>query len=220
MKNSDKLGYGWPPFNKTMLKVMNLICDLRKHNTEHGYFHDLATNAQPGDRPIVFHKLLVPFLYTGTTLAFNQMLGSFPDIREWLNMWHRGWTIWKAHSFNNLEEIPSRPVAFEVARLHKISKTSDSSIGILPSNWFWKVEMSGNLISSLGCGKKEWKYELTNWAVQFLILILEMCLLIILIKISVKLLKDESTLGKLYTLLKSAKESLDLISLKFACLKL
>ena len=38
MKNSDKLCYSWPPFNKAMLKVMKLILDLRKHNIK-GVLH-------------------------------------------------------------------------------------------------------------------------------------------------------------------------------------
>ena len=69
-------------------------------------------------------------LETGTIFACFYSVGTFPKVNDLLNNSVRDGAITSAHSFSNLADIPSGPVAFHTDNADNRLRTSSMETGV------------------------------------------------------------------------------------------
>ena len=69
-------------------------------------------------------------LGTGTIFAYFHSVGTLPEAKDLLNSSVRDGAITSAHSFNNLADIPSGPVAFPIDNADNRLRTSSMETGV------------------------------------------------------------------------------------------
>ena len=79
-------------------------------------------------------------LGTGTIFAYFHSVGTLPKANDLLNSSVRDGAITSAHSFNNLADIPSGPVAFPVDNADNRLRTSSMETGVN------SVELSNSVV--------------------------------------------------------------------------